>query len=152
MESIRFAPLFVLEVQTSPQWVGQVPLGYVRRAGIIREGTFRGERLSGTVLPGGGDFLMKRQDGVIHLDVRTILETDAGETIYLTYTGRRKAPADVDERLARGETIPAQAMYFRTAVQFETAASSVSWLNDVVAFGIGHSRPIGPVYDIYELL
>ena len=43
-------------------------------------------------------------------------------------------------------------MYFRAAMQFETAASSLAWLNDVVAFGIGHSRPIGPVYDIYELL
>jgi len=95
---------------------------------------------------------MRRADGVIHLDVRAVLETDSGDMVYLTYTGRRRAPEDVDERLARGETVPAEDMYFRTAVQCETSSSHLSWLNDVVAFGIGTSRPTGPSYDVYELL
>jgi len=152
MTEIRFQPLFTVQFQTSPHVIGDVPQGYFRRAGIISSGSFIGERLSGRVLPGGGDWLFRRADGVIHIDVRTILETDRDEAIYMTYTGRLKAGPDVDERLARGETVEAHELYFRTAVQFETASSRISWLNDIVAFGIGHRRPEGPVYEIFELL
>lgn len=149
---VRFQPLFTVQFQTSPQIVGDVPQGYFRRAGVIASGSFQGERLSGKVLPGGGDWLFRRSDGVIHIDVRAMLESDSGEVIYMTYTGRLKAGADIEDRLARGETIEPHEIYFRTAVQFETAANRLSWLNDIVAFGIGHRRPEGPVYEIFELL
>lgn len=149
---IRFQPLFTIQFQTSPQIVGDVPQGYFRRAGIIASGSFTGERLSGAVLAGGGDWLFRRADGVIHIDVRAMLESDLGEAIYMTYTGRLKSGPGVEERLARGETIAPHEIYFRTAVQFETAASRLSWLNDIIAFGIGHRRPEGPVYEIFELL
>lgn len=158
MTEIRFRPLFTVTFQTSPQIIGDVPHGYFRRAGVISSGTFTGERLNGRALPGGGDWLFRRPDGVIHIDVRAILETDAGqetdggETIYMTYTGRLKSDPAVDARLAAGEAIGADEMYFRTAVQFETAAPGLLWLNDIVAFGIGHRKPEGPVYEIFELL
>lgn len=148
---IRFNPLFTVWFETSPQVVGDVPQGYSRRAGIISAGHFEGERLRGTVLPGGGDWLFRRADGVIHLDVRAMLQSDSGDVIYMTYTGRLKSGPEIEERLARGETIEPHEIYFRTAVQFETAAESLSWLNDIVAFGIGHRRPEGPVYEIFEL-
>lgn len=150
--NIRFRPLFTVRFQTSPQIVGDVPQGYFRRAGVIASGMFDGERLQGKVLPGGGDWLFRRGDGVIHIDVRAMLETDAGEVIYMTYTGRLKASPEIDERLAQGETIGPDEIYFRTAVQFETAAERLLWLNDIVAFGIGHRRPEGPVYEVFELL
>jgi hypothetical protein len=149
---IRFRPLFTVTFQTSPQIIGEVPQGYFRRAGIVTSGTFSGERLNGRALPGGGDWLIRRPDGVIHLDVRAILETDSGETIYMTYTGRLKSDPSVDARLAAGEAIGADEIYFRTAVQFETAAPDLLWLNDIVAFGVGHRKPEGPVYEIFELL
>jgi hypothetical protein len=152
MAEIRFRPLFTVTFQTSPQIIGDVPHGYFRRAGIVSSGTFCGERLNGRALPGGGDWLIRRPDGVIHLDVRAILETDSGETIYMTYTGRLKSDPAVDARLAAGEAIGADEIYFRTAVQFETAAPDLLWLNDIVAFGIGHRKPEGPVYEIFELL
>ncbi len=152
MAEIRFQPLFTVTFQTSPQIIGDVPHGYFRRAGIVSSGTFCGERLNGRALPGGGDWLIRRPDGVIHLDVRAILETDAGEMIYMTYTGRLKSDPAVDARLAAGEAIGSDEIYFRTAVQFETAAPELLWLNDIVAFGIGHRKPEGPVYEIFELL
>jgi hypothetical protein len=152
MTEIRFQPIFTVSFQTSPHVIGDVPQGYFRRVGIISSGSFTGERLSGHVHPGGGDWLFRRNDGVIHIDVRTVLETDQGETIYMTYTGRLKAGIEMEERLARGETIEPHEIYFRTAVQFETASARLAWLNDVVAFGVGHRRPEGPVYEIFELL
>lgn len=152
MAEIRFRPLFTVTFETAPQIIGDVPHGYFRRAGIVSSGTFCGERLNGRALPGGGDWLIRRPDGVIQLDVRAILETDASETIYMTYTGRLKSDPAVDARLAAGEAIGADEIYFRTAVQFETAAPDLLWLNDIVAFGIGHRKPEGPVYEIFELL
>ncbi len=147
-----FSPLFEIELATTPQVVGTVPAGYFRRTGIITGGSFEGERLRGTVLPGGGDWLLTRPDGVTHLDVRAMLQTDSGEVIYMTYTGRLKQPVDGPERLAAGQTLDEAELYFRTAAQFETAAARLLWLNDIVAVGIGHRRPTGPVYRVFELL
>jgi Protein of unknown function (DUF3237) len=152
MNDITFRPLFDMEVQTTPQIVGDVPMGYFRRTGMIVSGRFFGPRLNGKVLPGGGDWLIKRRDGVIHLDVRAILETDQGHAIYMTYVGRLKGSAAIDERMAKGETIPASDLYFRTLIQFETAAEPLLWMNDIVAVGTGSRRPNGPAYSIYELL
>ncbi|MCK9502996.1 MAG: DUF3237 domain-containing protein [Porticoccaceae bacterium] len=152
MQDIAFKPLFSVDFETHPQIIGDVPAGYFRRAGIISGGSFKGAALSGKALPGGGDWLIRRPDGVIHLDVRAILETDDGETLYMTYTGRLKSPPDGEERLARGETLSGSEIYFRTWVQFETAAPRLLWLNDIVAVGVGQRRPQGPHYDIYELL
>lgn len=139
-------------MRTTPQLVGPVPSGYVRRAGILTGGEFEGARLRGRVLSGGGDFLTIRADGTIHLDVRAMLETDAGDLIYLTYVGRRKTSAEVAAKLSRGEPVGAEEMYFRTLIQFEASASSLLWLNDILAIGIGSRPPEGPIYEVFELL
>ena len=46
---------------------------------------------------------MLRPDGVLQLDVRLTLQTDDGQLIYMTYRGHRHGPADVMDRLGRGE-------------------------------------------------
>jgi hypothetical protein len=148
----QFRPLFTVEFTTTPQIVGTVPAGYFRRAGIVTGGSFTGERLSGRVLSGGSDWVLTRPDGVTHLDVRVILETDGGDTISLTYGGRLRYLGDSEQRLAAGEAVPEEDLYFRTLVQFETAAEEILWLNDIVAVGIGRRRPEGPSYRVFELL
>jgi hypothetical protein len=35
---------------------------------------------------------------------------------------------------------------------FETAVAKYDWLNCIVAIGIGHGRPEGPVYSVFEVL
>jgi hypothetical protein len=35
---------------------------------------------------------------------------------------------------------------------FETAAATYDWLNRFLAVGIGHRRPDGPVYSVFEVL
>lgn len=152
MSEPRFRPLFTAEFETTPQPVGDVPHGYFRQSGIIQSGRFHGDRLSGIALPGGGDWWLRRPDGVIHLDVRAMLQTDEGEIIYMTYTGRLRGPDNMMQRMQSGETIPPGDLYFRTAAQFETASPRLGWLNDLIAFSIGHRRPEGPVYELFELL
>lgn len=149
MRPIEFRHLFSVAFESTPTAVGDVPAGYFRRVSAISGGTFEGDRLRGHVLPGGGDWLLKRQDGVIHMDVRALLETDEGALIYMTYIGRLVLPA--------GMSLPpppeqADKLYFRSAVQFETADAKLGWLNDVVAFGYGKFVSGSPAYDVHELL
>ncbi len=58
------------------------------------------------------------------------------------------APAKVDQ----GEAVDPSAYYFRIAPEFETASERYGWINRMIAVGIGHRRPTGPVYSIFEVL
>lgn len=151
-EPFRFRPLFTIRFETSPQVVGTLPAGYFRRTAIISGGSFEGPRLRGSVLPGGGDWVLTRADGVTHLDVRAMLETESGERVYMTYGGRLIQSPEASERLAAGETLEEDDLYFRIAAQFEAAAEELRWLNNIVALGIGHRRPSGPTYRVFEVL
>ena len=146
-------PLFELRLDVPPLIdLGDTPCGR-RRIAAVTGGSFEGERLRGTVLGApGGDWLLLRPDGVLMLDVRIVLKTDDGALIYMAYRGLRHGAADVMERLARGEAVDASSYYFRITPTFETAAPAYAWLNRLLAVGIGHREPAGPVYRVEELL
>ena len=152
MAEIRTAPLFTLSLQVAGmQPIGATPNGN-RRIGLVAGGSFQGERLRGTVLPGGADWIIVRPDGATTLDVRIVLQTDDGAAIAMTYRGMRHGPPAVMERMNRGETVDPAEYYFRTSVAFETAAAKYDWLNRIIAIGTGHRPPAGPVYDVFEVL
>ena len=103
MAEIRTAHLMTLTLSVGGmQSVGATPNGN-RRIGLVAGGSFQGERLRGTVLPGGADWIVVRSDGATTLDVRLVLETDDKALIGMTYRGLRHGPAAVMERLNRGE-------------------------------------------------
>ncbi len=152
MAELRTAHLFTLSLEVAGmQPIGATPAGN-RRVGLVAGGRFKGPRLSGTVLPGGADWIVERPDGATTLDVRLVLETDDGAAIGMTYRGLRHGPAAVMERMARGEAVDPSEYYFRTAIAFETAAAKYDWLNRIIAIGTGHRPPQGPVYDVFEVL
>jgi hypothetical protein len=35
---------------------------------------------------------------------------------------------------------------------FETASETYGWLNQIIAIGVGHRFPQGPVYSVFEVL
>jgi hypothetical protein len=70
----------------------------------------------------------------------------------MTYRGLRHGPADVMDRLGRGEPVDPSLYYFRTAPFFETSSETYGWLNGIVAVGVGSRVPSGPVYDVHEVL
>jgi hypothetical protein len=133
------------------QQIGDTPNG-TRRVGLVGGGTFDGPKLQGTVLPGGADWIIARPDGAMTLDVRIVLQTDDGATIGMTYRGMRHGPAEVMDKVNKGEFVDPSLYYFRTAVFFETAAPKYDWLNRVIAIGTGSRPPEGPVYDVFEVL
>jgi hypothetical protein len=149
---IQTRRLMLLKLQVNAmQTIGAAPAGD-RRVGLVAGGTFTGEKLNGTVLPGGADWIVSRPDGCMTLDVRLVLQTDDGALIGLTYRGLRHGPAEIMARVARGEPVDPSTYYFRTTIQFETASEKYGWLNRAFGIGIGIRTAAGPEYDIFELL
>jgi hypothetical protein len=152
LQGVRTRPLFVMRLDVRKlQIVGATP-GAFRRVGIVPSGTFAGERLSGEVLEGGADWQDVRRDGSTTLDVRLVLKTDDDAMIGMTYRGLRHGPPEVMARLDKGEVVDPASYYFRTTALFETAAPPYAWLNGILAIGVGHRFPDGPVYSLFEVL
>jgi hypothetical protein len=138
-------------IAASPQRLGAVPSG-VRSFVPVSGGDFEGPRLRGRILPGGGDWLLLRSDGVLELDLRITLETDYQALIYMTFQVLRHGPPDVITALSRGEIVDPASYYFRTVPRFETSAEAYAFLNRVVSVGVGETRPGGAVHRIDEIL
>jgi len=152
MAEIKTKPLFAMRLQVSElQQVGPAP-GGTRVVGVVAGGTFEGDRLKGTVLPGGSDWIIVRADGAFTLDVRLVLKTDDGALIAMTYKGLRHGSPEVLAKVAKGEPVDPALLYFRTAIFFVTASEKYGWINRLIGLGIGHRPPEGPVYDVFELL
>ena len=150
--AIQTRPLAILTaVLGPPQALGNTPEGN-RNIVPVLGGTFVGEKISGRVLPGGGDWALTRADGVLTLDVRLTIEADDGALIHCSYSGMRHGPPEVMARLAKGESVDPSEMYFRIAPRFETADPRYAWLNRLLAVGIGERLPEGPRYHIHEVL
>ena len=136
---MRSRPLLTLRLSTAPtQNVGAGPHG-IRLTFPITGGSFEGDRLRGKVLPGGDDWVVKRPDGVLELDLRITLETDDGALVHMTFAG------------IRDDAAPG-APYFRTLPRFETAEPKYAFLNRLLAVGTGEISAHGPVHVIEELL
>src|SRR2546425_3641443 len=127
-------PLMTVNIAAAPpQKLGPVPHG-MRSIVPVTGGDFAGPRLRGKVLPGGGDWLLLRPDGVLELDLRITLETEDHALIYMTFQGLRHGS------------------YFRTLPRFETSADAYAFLNRLVSVGVGEARPDGAVHRIEEIL
>ena len=152
LRELRTRPLLAIRLDVrGPMPVIAVP-GAGRRIGVVTGGSFDGERLSGTVMDGGSDWQTLKADGSVALDVRLILATTDGAIVAMTYRGVRHGAPEVIARVDRGEVVDPSEIYFRSIVQFETAAPQYDWLNRLVAVGVGQRRADGPVYSVFEVL
>ena len=148
---MKLAPAFTAEISLAPsRELGTVPLGR-RRIIEISGGAFAGARLSGKVLPGGADWQLVRADGVAYLDTRYTLETQDGALIYVQNRGYRHGPAEVIERLARGERVDPRSYYFRTSPWFETSAPKYAWLNRTIFVGTGERLADRVKLEVFEV-
>ena len=57
------------------------------------------------------------------------MQTDDGALIGLTYRGMRHGPAEVMDKIARGETVSPADYYLRIQPLFETASEKYAFLN-----------------------
>jgi len=143
--------LYEITMDVDVEDLGVTPAGR-RRIVSVKGGTFEGPKLRGRVLPGGGDWLVERADGVRTLDVRITLRTEDGHLVYAHYPGLFHSPPDVAQRLTQGELVDPSEYYFRTAPLFETASDKYAWLNRILAVGIGRRMPGQVGYTVYAIL
>lgn len=149
---LKSAFLATLRVELGEtHFLGDTPAGW-RRIDVFRGGTLVGPRINARILSGGSDSLLRRRDGAMQPDVRLTVQTDDGAIIHIAYRGVRHGPAEVMERIARGEQVPPDQYYLRNAPFFETGAARYDWLNRIVAVGVGRRDPDCAVYDIHEIL
>ena len=149
---LRSEFLFRMSLSTgAPQNVGTARNGELRIVPVTG-GAAEGPNFRGEVLPGtAADWLRVDPDGTAHMDVRLTLRSEAGQLVFVHYTGVRTGPPEALVRLNRGEAVPPEDYYFRTAVRFETGAAELDWMNKVIAVGVGQRPPSGPVYDVYAV-
>jgi hypothetical protein len=129
-----------------------------QRVGYITGGSFRGDRLSGEILPGGGNWPMNgpTPDGGSFgtFDARCVWQTADGAVISITYTGRSRVPVDVARRFRDPDASPVDPAdyYLRIAPVFETADERYGWLNGILAIGCGERMPWGVRHTLFEIL
>jgi Protein of unknown function (DUF3237) len=101
----------------------------------ISDGRWDGERLSGNIVGAGGDWAMPSSGNAMLLDVRQVIQTDDGATVYVTYHGRCDR--------SRGT--------YTVAPTFETADERYVWLNAVQAIGQGRFEDGRLNYQMFEV-
>lgn len=118
----------------------------------LLSGRAEGESLSGSFHRNGGDWLTLGSDRIGRVDVRATLETDEGDLIYFTNTGRLRLDEEVAERLAAGELIRHDDLYARSAPLFETGSEQYAWLNGIVTIAVNQIAIDHVDYRIFEVL
>ena len=143
--------LFDMHVDLEPAQAIPTPTG-IKMVFITTGGTIDGPKLTGEILPGGGDWLLIGTDGTGRVDVRATLRTHDGTLIHYEARGIIKIPAGGLDRLAAGEVLPFTETYIRTTPKFETADQRYSWLSEIVAVAYNILSPNHIDYRIYQLL
>lgn len=144
---------FLMQVSAElhdPQFLPDAPRG-TRRILYVKHGSFSGPDLEGQVLPGGGDWVLMRTDGVAELDIRCTLRTADAQLIYMRCDGIFFMQPRVSERIRNGEEVDPSEYYFRTSPLFETGSEKYSRLNRLVTVGVGRRTASGMVTDIFAV-
>ena len=144
----RFADLSVQVA--APIEVGAVGHG-TRRVINILGGSCTARDWSAKVLPGGADFQLIVNERMARLEARYVLETDAGDRIYVHNDAVRTAAPEVMARLVRGEPVDPAEVYFRCVPRFEASAPSLAWMMERVFLGTGLRRPSDVVMRFFEV-
>ena len=151
--SLNSRYLCTMRIRVSNSYIiKDVPTGERRRIDIFNGGEVEGPLLRGTILPGGSDTLLTRNDSSLAPSVRLVIKTDDESLILVRYKGVRHGPPEVMERIANGMNVEPSEYYLRNAPFFETSSGKYDWLNRIVSVGIGRRETDSAVYDVHEIL
>jgi hypothetical protein len=139
----------VIEVG-EPIAVGETGEG-LRRLVPILGGRLDGPRLRGNILAAGADYQLIREDGYTTLDARYAAQLDDGSLLYIVNVGVRYGSPELMARIAAGESVDPEAIYFRTTPRFETASADHQWLTKPLFIATGARYPDRVALAIYEV-
>lgn len=148
-------PVFDLQVDVAePIHVGDTGAGH-RRLVPILGGRVQAHADRGgwqaRVLPGGADFQLVIAGRQALLDARYVIETDAGDRVFVTNRAVRSGPPALIEQMNRGEPVDPAQIYFRCTPTFEVAAPALQWLTDRLFIGTGARHPAQVVMRFFEV-
>jgi hypothetical protein len=132
--------------------VGPGPFGQ-RAIAPFTGGEFTGDRLKGTIMGAGADWILLGEDGFGRIDVRATFKTVDGALIYVQSYGLLELTADV-MAVVEGSDTPTNfgEQYFFTNPRMETGDERYSWVNQTLFVGEGRLVP-GPAveYRVYRV-
>lgn len=117
----------------------------------ISGGTVTGPKLTGEVLPGGGDWQSISADGLTDVRALYTLRAEDGTVIAIENSGVRTASKEVTERIAEGEEVSPDDYYFRTAARFTVEDGEHGWMGRTMFVARGVRMPDHVVIDFYEV-
>jgi len=101
-------------------------------------GTFVGKGMKGTVVPGGADMSVERNDGVTMIEALYRLKTDDGQIIIIHNAGIWRLNESGLAKQAKGlklEDMKESDFYCRTVPSFKTQPGKYAWLSDYIFLG-----------------
>jgi hypothetical protein len=135
----------------APVDVGPGPLGH-RMIFEVTEGVVEGERLSGIIRSGGGEWFLAGADGFGRIDVRLQVTTHDGANIYFQYFGLLELSEATMGAIGTGAGTDFEDHYFRTNPRLETGDPRYAWVNQTLFVGKGHVLPgLLIEYDVYRV-
>ncbi|MCU1735030.1 MULTISPECIES: DUF3237 domain-containing protein [unclassified Pseudomonas] len=127
-----------ISVQLGPREdMGKGPDGMRINYPIIG-GSFTGKGVKGTVVPGGADMSVTRDDGVTLINALYRLKTDDGQLIIIDNPGIWRLNESGLAKKAKGlelRDMQESDFYCRTTPRFKTQPGANAWLNDYVFVG-----------------
>ncbi len=100
----------------------------------ITSGAVTGPDIRGIVQAPSADWVQIMPSGIIRLDVRLLVKTDADDTIFISYNGVLKHSKQSIEKLNKGEEMTAEdGWYFVATPTFRTSSKKYDYLNGVQA-------------------
>ncbi|MET0733749.1 MAG: DUF3237 domain-containing protein [Casimicrobiaceae bacterium] len=134
--TVATEPLFALIATTTLRPVMGIPQGD-RVLIDVTGGEFSGPKLSGRVLPSGGDWVALSAAGA-RVDVRLALESHDGVVMLFRYLGVVSDRGGVQRADVAG--------------LFEVPAGPYGWLNGVLAIGYGAAIEGGARYEFFRFI
>lgn len=128
---------------------GRGPFG-TRAIATVTGGWARGERITGSVVGAGADWVLIGSDGFNRLDVRLQIQTDDGAVLYLAYTGLLEFNDAAQKGMAGGET-QFDDQYFRTTPRIETGHADYAWVNTTLFVARGRLVGGAVEYEVYRV-
>jgi uncharacterized protein DUF3237 len=124
----------------------------VRRIIPILGGELHGEGMKGTIFPYGADFQTIRPNGFTEVEAKYAFQLDDGAIVYIENVGIRFGPKELLDRIAKGEVVDPNLIYFRSVPKFETGAAKYRWLMENLFVGVGARHPDRVEIDVHQVL
>jgi len=140
-ENITTRFVFEIKAKISQPIVNGPSVGGTRRAIPITGGTIKGPDINGTVIPGGADYQLTREDGVTEIEAIYMIKTDDDVIINVVNSGLASATSN--------------GRYLRAAPQFTAPTGKYDWLNKalfVSSIAVNPKEPGFVTIRVYKVL